>query len=79
MLVQQTILEDWLSQLFTVAGCPEEEARLIAIHLVDADASTYGPDDLSRHLLYVGITRAAHQLWLLHCGNPSSLLPDTLR
>ncbi|MGA1135400.1 MAG: ATP-binding domain-containing protein [bacterium] len=47
--------------------------------LVDADASTYGPDDLSRHLLYVGITRAAHQLWLLHCGNPSSLLPDTLR
>ena len=32
----------------------------------------YGPDDLSRHLLYVGITRAAHQLWLLHCGNPSS-------
>ena len=47
--------------------------------LVDADASTYGPDDLSRHLLYVGITRAAHQLWLLHCGNPSSLLPDILR
>ena len=31
MLVQQTILEDWLSQLFTVAGCPGEEARLIAI------------------------------------------------
>ena len=47
--------------------------------VVDADASTYGPDDLSRHLLYVGITRAAHQLWLLHCGNPTSLLPASLR
>ena len=42
--------------------------------IVDADASTYGPDIRSRQLLYVGVTRAAHQLWLLHCGNPSTLI-----
>ena len=44
--------------------------------LTDADASTYGIDEASRHLLYVGVTRAAHQLWLLHTGNPSGLLPE---
>ena len=42
--------------------------------IADADASTYGPDIRSRQLLYVGVTRASHQLWLLHCGNPSSLI-----
>ena len=42
--------------------------------IADADASTYGPDIRSRQLLYVGLTRAAHQLWLLHCGNPSTLI-----
>ena len=42
--------------------------------IADADASTYGPDIRSRQLLYVGVTRAAHQLWLLHCGNPSTLI-----
>jgi DNA helicase-2/ATP-dependent DNA helicase PcrA len=42
--------------------------------IADADASTYGPDIRSRQLLYVGLTRAAHQLWLLHCGNPSKLI-----
>ena len=42
--------------------------------IADTDASTYGPDIRSRQLLYVGLTRAAHQLWLLHCGNPSKLI-----
>tara|TARA_E500000331_G_scaffold79825_2_gene75473 strand:+ start:5829 stop:8270 length:2442 start_codon:yes stop_codon:yes gene_type:complete len=46
--------------------------------IADADASTYGPDILSRQLLYVGLTRAAHQLWLLHCGNPSKLINDLI-
>ncbi|MEE2599023.1 MAG: 3'-5' exonuclease [SAR324 cluster bacterium] len=46
--------------------------------IADADASTYGPDILSRQLLYVGLTRAAHQLWLLHCGNPSKLISDLI-
>ncbi|MEC9010930.1 MAG: 3'-5' exonuclease [SAR324 cluster bacterium] len=44
--------------------------------IADADASSYGTDILSRQLLYVGLTRAAHQLWLLHCGNPSKLIYD---
>jgi Superfamily I DNA and RNA helicases len=42
--------------------------------IADADASTYGPDLRSRQLLYVGVTRASHQLWLLHCGNKSKLI-----
>ncbi len=42
--------------------------------IADADASTYGPDVHSRQLLYVGLTRAAHQLWLLYSGNPSKLI-----
>ncbi|MDP6331860.1 MAG: 3'-5' exonuclease [SAR324 cluster bacterium] len=46
--------------------------------IADADASNYGPDILSRQLLYVGLTRAAHQLWLLHCGNPSKLINDLI-
>ena len=56
MLVQQTILEGWLSQLFTVAGCPGEEARLIAIHLVDADASghpSHGIVRIPRYMDYI--------------------------
>ena len=42
--------------------------------IADVDASTYGPDLRSRQLLYVGVTRASHQLWLLHCGNKSKLI-----
>ena len=45
-----------------------------SVIIADTDASTYGSDIRSRQLLYVGVTRAAHQLWLLHCGNPSSLI-----
>ncbi|MBC8258712.1 MAG: AAA family ATPase [SAR324 cluster bacterium] len=45
-----------------------------SVIIADADASTYGPDIRSRQLLYVGVTRAAHQLWIMHCGNPSSLI-----
>ena len=45
-----------------------------SVIIADADASTYGPDIRSRQLLYVGVTRSSHQLWLLHCGNPSSLI-----
>ena len=35
----------------------------------------YGGDDESRHLLHIGMTRAAHQLWILVTGTPSPLLP----
>jgi DNA helicase II / ATP-dependent DNA helicase PcrA len=47
--------------------------------LVDVNASTYGTDDESRHLLHIGATRAAHQLWLVSTGHPSELVPASLR
>lgn len=46
--------------------------------LVDVNASTYPADDESRHLLHIGATRAAHQLWIVSSGAPSPLLPDWL-
>jgi DNA helicase-2/ATP-dependent DNA helicase PcrA len=42
--------------------------------LVDVDAPTY-PDSIeARHLLHIGATRAAHQLWLITVAEPSPLL-----
>lgn len=46
--------------------------------LVDVNASTYGTDDESRHLLHIGATRAAHQLWVITTGKPSRLVPSWL-
>jgi DNA helicase-2/ATP-dependent DNA helicase PcrA len=46
--------------------------------MVDANASSYGLDDESRHLFHIGVTRAAHQLWLIITGPPSPLLPAEL-
>ncbi len=46
--------------------------------LLDVNASTYGTDDESRHLLHIGATRAAHQLWLVSSGRPSTLIPPWL-
>ena len=46
--------------------------------LLEATAEQY-PDTLeSRHLLHVGATRAAHQLWVVCSGTPSHLLPAEL-
>ncbi len=43
--------------------------------LLDVSAVNY-PDNLeSRHLLHIGATRAAHQLWITAVGKPSPLLP----
>jgi DNA helicase-2/ATP-dependent DNA helicase PcrA len=47
--------------------------------LVEVNQSTYPVDDEARHLLHIGATRAAHQLWLLCAGKPSELLPRELR
>ncbi|HKO93894.1 MAG TPA: 3'-5' exonuclease, partial [Polyangiaceae bacterium] len=47
--------------------------------LVEVNPSTYPVDDESRHLLHIGATRAAHQLWLLSTGKPSELLPRAMR
>jgi DNA helicase-2/ATP-dependent DNA helicase PcrA len=44
--------------------------------MLDANASSYGTDDESRHLFHIGVTRAAHQLWLVVTGTPSPLVPD---
>ena len=43
--------------------------------MLDTNASSYGSDDESRHLFHIGVTRAAHQLWLLVTGTPSPLVP----
>ena len=46
--------------------------------LVDVNDSTYPADDESRHLLHIGATRAAHQLWLVSSAKPSPLIPPWL-
>ncbi len=47
--------------------------------LVDVNASTYPADDEARHLLHIGATRAAHQLWLVTTAEPSPLIPPSMR
>ena len=45
--------------------------------MVDVNASVYPDNRESRHLLHIGATRAAHQLWIVSSGEPSPLLPET--
>ncbi|HEX7668532.1 MAG TPA: 3'-5' exonuclease, partial [Polyangiaceae bacterium] len=47
--------------------------------LVDVNESSYPTDDEARHLMHIGATRAAHQLWILTSEKPSRLLPEVLR
>jgi DNA helicase-2/ATP-dependent DNA helicase PcrA len=44
--------------------------------MLDANDTSYGRDDESRHLFHIGVTRAAYQLWLAVTGTPSPLLAD---
>lgn len=46
--------------------------------LADVNASTFPEDLESRHLLHVGATRAAHQLWIVTTAAPSPILPSWL-
>jgi DNA helicase-2/ATP-dependent DNA helicase PcrA len=46
--------------------------------LVEVTAYGYPEDDESRHLLHIGASRAAHQLWILTSDHPSPLLPREL-
>jgi DNA helicase-2/ATP-dependent DNA helicase PcrA len=47
--------------------------------VADVTAAMYPADDASRHLLHIGATRAAHQLWLTTLvGSESPLLPAGL-
>ena len=43
--------------------------------MLEANASSYGRDDESRHLFHIGVTRAAWQLWIVVTGAPSPLAP----
>jgi DNA helicase-2/ATP-dependent DNA helicase PcrA len=43
--------------------------------VVEVNATSFGADDESRHLLHIAATRAAHQLWLVVTAAPSPLLP----
>jgi DNA helicase-2/ATP-dependent DNA helicase PcrA len=47
--------------------------------MVDVNAGVYPDAVEARHLLHIGITRAAHQLWLIATAEPSPLLPAALR
>lgn len=47
--------------------------------LVEVTESAYPEEVDARHLLHIGATRAAHQLWLFSSGKPSRLLPEALR
>ena len=46
--------------------------------MVDVNASSYPKVNWARHLLHIGVTRAAHQLWLVSTGEVSSLVPKAL-
>ena len=47
--------------------------------LVEVGDAAYPAEDEARHLLHIGATRAAHQLWVLTSGRSSPLLPEGLR
>jgi DNA helicase-2/ATP-dependent DNA helicase PcrA len=47
--------------------------------MVDVNDTSYPTVSWARHLLHIGVTRAAHQLWLVSTGEPSALVPAALR
>jgi DNA helicase-2/ATP-dependent DNA helicase PcrA len=47
--------------------------------MVDVNAASYPDQHWARHMLHIGVTRAAHQLWLISVGQPSHLIPAALR
>jgi DNA helicase-2/ATP-dependent DNA helicase PcrA len=46
--------------------------------LLDVTAANYPDSVETRHLLHIGATRAAHQLWLIAISAPSALVPADL-
>jgi len=46
--------------------------------MVDVNATSYPAVNWARHLLHIGVTRAAHQLWMVSTGDVSPLVPKTL-
>ena len=47
--------------------------------MVDVNEQSYPDQHWARHMLHIGVTRAAHQLWLVSTGEPSPLVPAALR
>ena len=47
--------------------------------MVDVNAASYPDQHWARHLLHIGVTRAAHQLWMITTSEPSVLVPTALR
>ncbi|MBA3455515.1 MAG: ATP-binding domain-containing protein [Deltaproteobacteria bacterium] len=47
--------------------------------MVDVNKASYPDQHWARHLLHIGVTRAAHQLWMITTGEPSVLVPTALR
>jgi ATP-dependent DNA helicase UvrD/PcrA len=47
--------------------------------MVDVNQPSYPDESWARHMLHVGVTRAAHQLWLVSTAEPSALVPAALR
>ncbi len=47
--------------------------------MVEVNAQSYPDVHWARHLLHIGVTRAAHQLWLVSTTEPSPLVPQALR
>jgi len=46
--------------------------------ILDPTEQNYPTSLVARHQLHIAATRAAHQLWLLCAGRPSSLIPNDL-
>ncbi|MBN2343227.1 MAG: ATP-binding domain-containing protein [Deltaproteobacteria bacterium] len=46
--------------------------------MVECNDDSYPLTDEARHLMHVGMTRAAHQLWLITTATPSALIPKNL-
>lgn len=47
--------------------------------LLECSSAVYPVTDECRHLLHIAVTRAAHQLWVTTSGEPSLILPESLR
>lgn len=60
MNIDQQEMTDWLKSIFTVAGCPEEEAVMIGTHLVDADASGHASHGIARVPRYIDYIKQGH-------------------
>ena len=63
--------------VFTAEGVKGLEFDYVV--LLEVGRASYPTTDESRHLLHIAATRAAHQLWVTSTGEPSTLLPQSLR